>query len=273
MVGPTAQLAALTCYCNAHQRGIFARPFFPENSTCLFCEWIHFLLAPRKGKVRDWEVVAQTPDEWMNLLLTQKMTRASLIHKPVNDPKFADRMTAGFVGGGGQWLLCVQKQDHSDFWQAAWQVANRDAPDRRIWRVQYALVEETNQLAADRPNLSELTAQLAEALVEIEQFAREQKLDGFADCFAKAQQCLSSPTPFSTVYHKDIAPEGLLTIEAARLLAACQAAWVFGGMGSWNDLGFDGAEQLLYQRLSDHVYNLLNGAICASVNSSAIPVP
>ena len=125
----------------------------------------------------------------MDLLLTQNMIRASLIHKPVNDPRSADRMTAGFVGGGGQWLLCVQKQDHSDLWRAGWQVANREAPDKRIWRVQYALVEKANQLAFDRPDLSELTTRLAEALLEIEQFARKQKLDGFADCFAKAQEC------------------------------------------------------------------------------------
>lgn len=41
MVGPTAQLVALACHFNA--RAMPAEAFFPANSTCTFCEHIHFI--------------------------------------------------------------------------------------------------------------------------------------------------------------------------------------------------------------------------------------
>lgn len=74
--------------------------------------------------------------------------------------------------------------------------------------------------------------------------------------------------PLALVYHKDLVPEGLLSLSARQILAACQAAWVFGGMGSWNDLAFDGQEQSRYRGLSNELFALLNMAICASVNST-----
>jgi hypothetical protein len=53
------------------------------------------------------------------------------------------------------------------------------------------------------------------------------------------------------------------------LLASAQAAWVFGGMGSWNDLGFDGNDQQEYTALSDELFLLLNQAIGATVNTTS----
>jgi hypothetical protein len=82
-------------------------------------------------------------------------------------------------------------------------------------------------------------------------------------------QCLSADDPFALVYHKDLAPHGLLSRPASQLLAACQAAWAFGGMGSWNDMSFQGAEQRRYERLSYELYALINRAICAATNSSS----
>ena len=38
---------------------------------------------------------------------------------------------------------------------------------------------------------------------------------------------------------------------------ACEAAWVFGGMGSWNDLGFQGEDQQTYERLSHRLFQLV----------------
>ncbi len=47
---------------------------------------------------------------------------------------------------------------------------------------------------------------------------------------------------------------------------------VFGGMGSWNDIGFEGDDQVLYDRLSEDLYRLLNVAIVAAANASASPI-
>jgi hypothetical protein len=72
-------------------------------------------------------------------------------------------------------------------------------------------------------------------------------------------------------YHKALCPDGSLSDLAASMLKAAQAAWVFGGMGSWNDMGFDGDVQMEYGRLSDSLFNLLNEAIEAAATSSISP--
>jgi hypothetical protein len=271
MVGPTAQIAALTCYLNARHRGLIVSPFFPNSSTCQFCEWIHFLRPQRASISKDvqWDVVSRTPDEWIDSTTSGGFSHAFLVHHSVDDSKLPERMSAGFLGGGGRWLLCIRQAAGSDCWQARWQIGDKDAADKRIWRVEYGLIAQNAPEPLGDASITEITAQLAESLAEIEAFARRNSLESFAGCFSKAQNCLLSHDPFSLVHHRDLAPEGTLPITAARILAACQAAWVFGGMGSWNDLGFDGDDQNVYQRLSDQLYGLLNKAICAGVNESA----
>ncbi len=271
MVGPTAQIAALTCHLNARKRGIATRRFFPDNSTCQFCEFVHFLREEpdRSGQNRQWDIVAATPDEWLDWVFGSAFSHATLVHTSTNDAKVSDRMLAGLVGGGGHWRLCLNQGERSECWEAGWQVGNRNATDQRIWRVRYALVEEMRTLAVNKVPLGELSEEMVAALTEIEAFARRQNLDGFADCFAKAESCLKADDPFALVYHRDLAPDGALALAPARLLAACQAAWVFGGMGSWNDLGFTGEDQELYERLSNRLFHILNAAICVAVNDTA----
>jgi hypothetical protein len=65
-----------------------------------------------------------------------------------------------------------------------------------------------------------------------------------------------------------LAPDGCLTPLAIWLLDACQSAWVFGGMGSWNDMAFQGEVQVEYVRMSERLFLTLNEAIQAAANTS-----
>ncbi|MBI1827451.1 MAG: hypothetical protein HY287_05240 [Planctomycetes bacterium] len=116
---------------------------------------------------------------------------------------------------------------------------------------------------------SDVSTQLLDTLTQIESFARRHDLEYFADRFAQARACLSAQDPLTAVFHRDLAPGGALTLRGARLLACSQAAWVFGGMGSWNDLGFDGPEQSEYLQVTNRLYDLINRAISAGANSTA----
>jgi hypothetical protein len=271
MVGPTAQLVALACHFNGSAQGRHAEPLFPSNSTCKFCEYIRFVRRRSGwfGKSTTWQTDAPTPDEW--LAREAKVGRSALLlHQRIDDPRISDRMSAGFVGGGGRWLLMTTFGGTSYAWEAAWEVGNRDAPDQRIWRVSYVLVAENSRVEVPRSQpLAVLHAGLQASLEEILAFAERNRIDGFVDCFRKGIACLSANDPFALVSHKDLAPAGLLNLAAKQILAACQAAWVFGGMGSWNDMGFDGEEQAVYERVSEELFSLLNECICASTNSAA----
>jgi hypothetical protein len=45
------------------------------------------------------------------------------------------------------------------------------------------------------------------------------------------------------------------SLEARRLVAAAVRSWVFGGMGSWNDIGFsDPALLSVYNSVSEDLY-------------------
>jgi hypothetical protein len=48
---------------------------------------------------------------------------------------------------------------------------------------------------------------------------------------------------------------------------ACQHAWVFGGMGSWNDVSFD-AKPGEYERVSEQLHRALLQGILAGANAS-----
>lgn len=58
--------------------------------------------------------------------------------------------------------------------------------------------------------------------------------------------------------------------QARLLIAAANRAWVFGGMGSWNDLWFaDAVVAQRYTRVTDEFYDAVLNAIFTAVNSFA----
>ena len=269
MNGPIAQIIALACHGNASLRGVAKRTeFFPDNSTCRFCNRVDFVRL-RRGLLgrRVKEIcVADTPDEWFRLLREQRVTGLWLDYSASGD-RIDDRMSAGFVGGGGRWSINVES-DSASRWLARWDVWNQDAPERRIWRVTYGRVEEGRRAQShDSPDLGLARDRFDEALGQIAAFARRHHCDGFAGCFESAHGILSASAECD-VYHRDLAPEGFLAPAAERILAACQKAWVFGGMGSWNDLSFDGEAQDEYERVSDLLFKAVTSAIVAAANSS-----
>ena len=114
-----------------------------------------------------------------------------------------------------------------------------------------------------------ITARLTEALRDIHSFARKHDDGGFTKTFATALDTLESGGRELRAYHKDLAPDGCLSHGAQTLLHACQEAWVFGGMGSWNDIGFSGEDEKEYHRVSEQLFQTVNEAICTAANESS----
>lgn len=269
--GPTAQLVALACHFNGLARGLPAGNFFPTNSTTQFCESVEFFhpLPPELGPSTEWELDASTPDEWL-ALHAKKGHFALLFHQPTEEGRHRDRTTAGLVGGGGRWLLMETSATLSYAWVAGWEVGDQDAVDDKSWRVRYGLAGKYVRL--DRPRAAPLDAlqeNLRLSLDEILTFAERHRLDQYADRFRQAIVCLSADEPFNSLDQQDLAPPSLLALPGRQLLAASQTAWVFGAMGSWNDLSFDGKQQTIYERVSEQLFSLLNKCLCAAVNSAA----
>jgi hypothetical protein len=268
MNGPLAQLVALTCRGNASLQGTrFAAPFFPGHSTCRFCDRVEFVAPARRWFGRGERVVAPTPDAWFDWLRATGVQSLRMRREPQHHPLAPDRMTAGFANGGGNWLLCAFGGRSSAHWLAHWDVWNRDAPAQRIWRVAYRLVR-TGAGREPAPDVAAVSAALHAALVDIRSFSAAHQCDPFTADFDDALAALDG-APRPPDYHNDLFEPGALSGSATRLLIAAQHASVFGGMGSWNDMGFDGDAQATYERVSEALFRALNDALCAAANSTA----
>jgi hypothetical protein len=270
MNGPIAQIVALSCYGNAFLQGVDVGEFFPKNSTCMFCDRVTFITFKKTflGKSKEREI-AKTPDEWFKFLKAAGAAGLRVSRTRQNDPHFSDRKLAGLVGGGGTWSMEVLlPKNRSEFWVARWEVWNQNAPEQRIWRVIYGRVSEGVTRNSTPNDLQSTSTRLAQALGEIHSFSVKQDCGGFAQFFADALDTLGSGGKNLHGYHKDLAPAGLLSDQARTILDACQRAWVFGAMGSWNDMGFDGEDQKEYERVSEQLFQTLNQAISVAANQS-----
>src|SRR6185369_13489511 len=269
MTGSVAQMVALTCHGNALLSGLEIPQFFPGNSTCKFCDFVNFIAFQKSffGKAKEL-TVAETPDEWLNSLNNRGVTGLRLVRTPRNDPNFSDRMSAGLVGGGGTWTMEVVLRDgKSEFWANRWLVWNQNAPDRKIWRVSYCQVETARTQPLNLRQIDVVKLNFQKALLEIRNFSERQKCDSFTPFFVRALEAFNHGEA-EAAYHKDLYVPGTLTDGAAAMLKAATHAWVFGAMGSWNDMGFEGEIQKEYDQVSENLFQALNEAIIVAATSS-----
>ncbi|PTL79483.1 hypothetical protein DAT35_32215 [Vitiosangium sp. GDMCC 1.1324] len=111
-------------------------------------------------------------------------------------------------------------------------------------------------------------ASLASTLEAVQEFAHKQGLRTWSKHFRRALIRLSlEPQPLEDL------PELLLLnglpTPAIQLALCADASDVFGGMGSWNDMAFEGAASDAYNQLSDRLFNSVKTALRASLNRSA----
>jgi hypothetical protein len=95
----------------------------------------------------------------------------------------------------------------------------------------------------------------------------------WAEWFGVAlQRASESRTVFE--YHPDILPPKGYTEPARRLLSACEKAWAFGGMGSWNDIGFEDPDlEARYRAVTPVLFSAVLLGVAAAVNSFPDPTP
>ncbi len=267
-----SQAVALVSHANAALRGSELADFPRSSSTTTFCETISFSeIEPGPNDTATERVVAADPAAWF-ALLRQRGAKYVLLHEPYgarSGATFRDRLVARLSGANERWLLEVVDGERSGkLWAPSWDVHNPKAADRRIWRVSYTHIGE--RAPSEPPSgaqVAEAYAELERAVSEIARFARAQK-SGFANLFEAALKALQEQTPDSA-FHKDLAPPGTLGAAAAALLCACQHAYVFGGMGSWNDQYFDGDVGDEYERTTRALFESVRKSIAIAASSSA----
>jgi hypothetical protein len=174
------------------------------------------------------------------------------------------RMSVGFVGGGPRWVIEAVGKTIAEMWEGFDRLGEKDAPDRKIWLTTYVLLGETQPGAMETAELGPALAKLRDVLPRIEAFAHREGYDNFADCFARALAALDGGLEAPDQSDDDVRYT-VMGPDQRRIRRAIDSAWVFGGMGSWNDISGAGPE---YDQLSESLFAALNEAICALANST-----
>ncbi|MBK8839167.1 MAG: hypothetical protein IPO30_10830 [Hyphomonadaceae bacterium] len=270
MNGHIASAVALVCAGNQFLAGQNIEGFWPDAPVFNFMKLIEFRQPPSSGKdADDFPLVASDPMEWFEQL--KPWRRGLRLHQivPTRGPDqqldVPDRMLAGFVGGGQRWLIEAAGETESEIWEPFHRVGDQNDPERRIWKCTYILQWKAPRADVDAdagPTLDTAVAAFRKSLVHIETYARDEKYDNFADIFNEATDTIDAGKP--AIEQGDMGRFTGFDDKQAAIFEACSRAWVFGGMGSWNDLG--GGER--YDRVSQALYDSLNACIAALANST-----
>lgn len=206
---------------------------------------------------------ADTASAWLEGLRATGHTRLKALHAPANQP-LADWRTAGLVGGGGHWMLAATSPAGTDGWEAEWR-PEREGDAAVAWRVEYLRVRRGLGPPPADPPLRHAAPRLDLALERIGQFARELGEAHWAELFRSARDTLAGRGPAG---RRPPLHGAALSEDNARLMDAAQSAWVFGGMGSWCDVGFAPDRQAQGDALSAELHSAVVQALVCAANSA-----
>lgn len=257
-----AQVMAFAICGNARLAGFEA--WRPDESLFQFVAQLDFAKVDQGRETP----VADGPEAWFAWLDGEGVKGLRVIHQQRNGRGLGDRQSMAFAGGGPHWLIQTIGPKGVAHWEGHWTLGDRDAPDRRIWRVRYLQVDPGSAKLAPALDPVEAARRVKAALTEIRAFAEGKEFLGdFVGAFDRGLAALDGRIGRQARF--PFAPQGFLQPEAERLLVANQAAWVFGGMGSWNDWSLkDRSEQARYEAVSEALFTALNDALAAAANSS-----
>jgi hypothetical protein len=278
MTGILAQIIALTAYGNDFLlNGRLPVDFFPGNTTFNFCNRVDFReFSNLEGHDNVQEIVIATnPVDWLIRIKNDGCKSIRLYFQNSKDQtKAKNYQLAGFVGGGGAWLAEVIYDGYSDYWANRWEGTDPDNADRKIWSVSYGLAAKRRRITNQQINEKEIKERLKQTLTDIANFAYGQDSGDWQDLsswgkqFDKANFVLESENPERDYYQKGLIPIGNYSLTARQILFSAGSAWVFGGMGSWNEVGFNDKEiHKFYEKLSEQLYTNINDAVIAAINS------
>ncbi|MFX1338876.1 MAG: hypothetical protein ACFFDK_09725 [Promethearchaeota archaeon] len=257
-----AQIVALTAYGNASLQGQSVSFDF-KHSTAEKCKEITFIEWPRAN------ILANNPNEWFKFLKENKIEYLSLHYVISEEGLKEDRENIGFVGGGGRWLIAAVSGETADIWEGRWIISDESASEENLWTVNYGRIAKEWSLPPedDLPPLGKTYSNLKSALQDIIPFSEEQNEEEFTKTFKSALNCLTSENPLIDVSHRDLIIEKNYSLKARQILAACLKGFVFGAMGSWNDMAFVDETQKVYDELSDNLFLAIHQSICVAINT------
>jgi len=207
-----------------------------------------------------------SPTGW---LLSLKMNECQRLYIGyINRNNLADNYkTSAFVNGGDKWVTAAKYEDHIEYWASEWKV-NDYNETTTTWNVSFHIlkIDSGAKPVITLPNTVEKQKEeLRTILTKISQFADEhQYTKYFVKDFQKSLKYLSDANVKDS-YLSDLVPDNSLAVENQKLLIAAGNAIVFGGNGSWNDVGLE--KNITYKKLTESLYKTINDSVLIAVNN------
>ncbi len=259
MNGELAQLLALVTHGNAFLGGAPTPATSRLDSSFAFVASLRFA----RYAAPDDEIpaiVARDLRTWLVWLRAQNVRRLWIVASDWKRPDLTERIAVAFAGAAPQ-AIGADAPDGYELWYPLWQVVSQG---EKPWAVEYGGLMSAHSHAPGSPDLSAARDDLRRALQQTLSFVARADIayTNWRAVFEGALEALDNARP----PRSDLLPGAGFGLEARQLMASASRAYVFGGMGSWNDLGFDGALNDEYNRVSGALYAAVKAATLAAAN-------
>jgi hypothetical protein len=265
MNGELAQAIALVAYGHAsltQRDGLrdAIASFEETNSTFQYVRQVSFDVHAARRQPAEAGSVA----EWLRHVSQTGIDHLWLLAGSSGPPAFANQGLWGIVGTGRKGV---------EAWYGQWNV-NREQVDPsetkpRIWEVTYRSSYRKGTMAVDSGDIAARIRELHEAIEGALAFTQQfNVLDNFAPWFREAFDLETAEQP-QIHWHPDLLPSSGYSLDARRLIAMAARSWVFGGMGSWNDIVPNDSEMSQYKETTDRLYQAVVGGLRDGTNAFA----
>jgi hypothetical protein len=230
--------------------------------------------------------VSNTPAEWLDRLERIDACSIRLRYFPsaptisaqgYSDPAYHhDHRSTSSTDGFGRpvrvghhpapWAIEVISPSTTEFWWPHWSVISPRPSEGGVWRVEYTAGPYVDPLQ-DMPDSRATSTELELALVEVSALSNElgESNQWKRIAFAPALEALRGER--NELVSGSLPNELGISTSRQVLLTAAARAWVFGGMGSWNDMWFeDDSFRHRYEAVTSRLYAAISFAFVAAAN-------
>lgn len=260
-----AQIISLVAYGNLFLSG--GEVDLSTNSSFSYVSTVKFARYKSNQDSQGVEIAGSVSD-WFTFLASNKATRLWNIAFAWQQQDVPEHEAVAFSGGVPT-AIQADLPDGFELWYPNWITSDRK---EKPWVVEYRSLMFPNSHALPLQKMSDVKDRLRHAVSQAEKFARQSDVNEeyWAGWFARSLQLLDSPDA-EAAFQMDLLPNSGFSFEARQVLASAGQAYVFGGMGSWNDMGFAKQKiQMEYERITKELYEAIKFATVMASNSFAL---
>jgi len=257
MHGGLAQVVAIVAHGNAWLHGLAGAPARLDRDHLSF-KYVRSVTFRRLDQPRRRQ---RTVAGWFRALSRDRALRLwVLTEDPGSGPHPSGIPTHQLVAfaNAGAWAIGAEMPDRDVGWSATWKMARGG-----VWEIEYRGAPLDGPLASLRPTgeVARTSARLRIALERVLAFAAERHVQPWARLFEAALRGGDDG------FVSELLPPAGYAPEARLLMAMAAAGWVFGGMGSWNDLVFTGPDGDLYEDVTSALYAAVLEGVATATNA------